>query len=124
MPSSAGLRDPHKFMVMPNYTYLKLKMPGPGWVITVGSKASRAHECDKENFELAERAVAKVELHQIIHDLVETTTDPCKSSVAGSFKPTEDSKMVQVDPQDPSKMVWIGTELDRFTFERASTGSP
>jgi hypothetical protein len=37
-----------KFMVVPNYTYLKLKMSGPGGVITVGSKASRAHECDKE----------------------------------------------------------------------------
>jgi hypothetical protein len=46
-----------KFMVVPNYTYLKFKMLGPGGVITVGSKASRAHECDKENCELAERAV-------------------------------------------------------------------
>jgi hypothetical protein len=26
-----------KFMVVPNYTYLKLKMPGPNGVITVGS---------------------------------------------------------------------------------------
>ena len=26
-----------KFMAMPNYTYLKLKMPGPSGVITVGT---------------------------------------------------------------------------------------
>jgi hypothetical protein len=26
-----------KFMTVPNYTYLKLKMPGPNGVITVGS---------------------------------------------------------------------------------------
>jgi hypothetical protein len=45
-------------MAIPNYTYLKLKMSGPGRVITVGSKASRAHEYDKENCELAEWAVA------------------------------------------------------------------
>jgi hypothetical protein len=25
-----------KFMAIPNYTYLKLKMPGPNGVITVG----------------------------------------------------------------------------------------
>ena len=27
-----------KFMAIPNYTYLKLKMPGPCGVITVGAK--------------------------------------------------------------------------------------
>jgi hypothetical protein len=68
-----------KFMAVPNYTYLKLKMPGPGGAITVGSKASRAHKCDKENCELAERVVAKAELHQIVRDLVETTLDSRKA---------------------------------------------
>ena len=28
-----------KFMAVPNYTYLKLKMPGPNGVITVGASA-------------------------------------------------------------------------------------
>ena len=32
-----------KFMVIPNYTYLKLKMPGPTGVITVGSTFSHAY---------------------------------------------------------------------------------
>jgi hypothetical protein len=32
-----------KFMAVPNYSYLKLKMLGPSGIITVGSKASRAH---------------------------------------------------------------------------------
>ena len=35
-----------KFMVVPNYTYLKLKMPGPNGVITVGSTFSHAYTCD------------------------------------------------------------------------------
>ena len=35
-----------KFMAIPNYTYLKLKMPGPKGVITVGSSFERAYECD------------------------------------------------------------------------------
>ena len=42
-----------KFMVVPNYTYLKLKMPGPNGVITVGSTFSHAYTCDHEHFELA-----------------------------------------------------------------------
>jgi hypothetical protein len=37
-----------KFMVMPNYTYLKLKIPGPKGIITVGPTYQRAYECDVE----------------------------------------------------------------------------
>ena len=34
-----------KFMAVPNYTYLKLKMPGPCGVITIGTSFQRAYEC-------------------------------------------------------------------------------
>ena len=37
-----------KFMVIPNYTYLKLKMMGPRVVITVGTSFQRAYECEIE----------------------------------------------------------------------------
>ena len=37
-----------KFMAIPNYTYLKLKMPGPNGVITMSSAFSHAFECDRE----------------------------------------------------------------------------
>ena len=33
-----------KFMAVPNYTYLKLKMPGPGGVITIGTSFQHAYE--------------------------------------------------------------------------------
>ena len=33
-----------KFMTIPNYTYLKLKLPGPKGVITVGSSFEHAYE--------------------------------------------------------------------------------
>jgi hypothetical protein len=32
-----------KFMAVPNYTYLKLKMPGPRGIITVGTSFQRAY---------------------------------------------------------------------------------
>ena len=35
-----------KFMAVPNYTYLKLKMPGPNGVITVESTYEHAYDCD------------------------------------------------------------------------------
>jgi hypothetical protein len=43
-----------KFMVVPNYTYLKLKMSGPNGVITVGSTYPHAYECDVECVEYAD----------------------------------------------------------------------
>ena len=41
-------------MAVPNYTYLKMKMPGPKGVITIGSSFEHAYECDVECVENAE----------------------------------------------------------------------
>jgi hypothetical protein len=46
-----------KFMAVPNYTYLKLKIPGPKGIITVGPMYQRAYECDAECFQFAEAAI-------------------------------------------------------------------
>jgi hypothetical protein len=35
-----------KFMAVPNYTYMKLKIPGPKGIITVGPTYQHAYECD------------------------------------------------------------------------------
>jgi hypothetical protein len=35
-----------KFMAIPSYTYLKLKIPGPTGVITVEAKAQRVPNCE------------------------------------------------------------------------------
>ena len=37
-----------KFMVVPNYTYLKLKMPSPGGIITISTSFQHAYECEVE----------------------------------------------------------------------------
>ena len=42
-----------RFMAIPNYTYLKLKMSGPNDVITVSSAFSHAFTCDHKHFDLA-----------------------------------------------------------------------
>ena len=43
-----------KLMAIPNYTYLKLKMPGPKGVITVSSSYEHAYECNVECVEYQE----------------------------------------------------------------------
>ena len=47
-----------KFMAIPNYTYLKLKMPGPHGVITIGTSFQHAYECEVECCEHAVVIVA------------------------------------------------------------------
>jgi len=51
-----------KFMAIPNYTYLKLKMPGPKGVITVSTSYEHAYECDIECVEYGEAVENTTEL--------------------------------------------------------------
>jgi hypothetical protein len=100
-----------KFMVVPNYTYLKLKMLGPNGVITVGSTYRHAYECDVECVEYAE-ALAKFEA--LIADLECLSKEvPDAKRHAGNFEPAEAVKFVPLDPSnDACKQVRIGSELD------------
>src|SRR3954467_10891516 len=47
-----------RFMVVPHYAYLKLKMPGPNGVITISGIFVRSDRCDKEFHKLAEAFTA------------------------------------------------------------------
>jgi hypothetical protein len=51
-----------KFMAVPNYTYLKLKMPGPKGVITMSTKLQHAYECDVECFHFVDSLIRSNEL--------------------------------------------------------------
>jgi hypothetical protein len=55
-----------KFMAVPNYMYLKLKMPGPNGTSTVGSMYRHAYECDVECVEYAE-AIAESDVTPQCH---------------------------------------------------------
>jgi hypothetical protein len=100
-----------KFMAVPNYTYLKLKMPGPNGVITVGSTYRHAYECDMECVEYAE---ALAESEALIADLECLSKEvPDAKHHAGNFEPAEAVKSVPLDPSnDADKKVRIGSELD------------
>ena len=70
-----------KFMAVPNYTYLKLKMPGPKGVITVGASAQHAYQCEVECSDFAAATVASThELAALQAQLVEGTPDSSKGA--------------------------------------------
>jgi hypothetical protein len=100
-----------KFMAVPNYTYLKLKMSGPNGIITVGSTYRHAYECDVECMEYAE---ALAESEALIDHLERLSKEaPDAKRHASNFEPVEAVKSVSLDPSnDASKKVRIGSELD------------
>ncbi|XP_066323833.1 uncharacterized protein [Miscanthus floridulus] len=83
-------------MVVPNYTYLKLKMPGPNSVITIVSTYEHAYDYDVECIEYAE---ALVEAETLIVNLGRLGSKlPEPKHHARTFEPAEAIKLVSVDP--------------------------
>jgi hypothetical protein len=92
-------------MAIPNYTYLKLKMPGPNGVITVGSTYRHVYKCNMECVEYAEALIADLE------SLSKEAPDAKRH--ASNFEPAETVKSVPLDPSnDTSKQIRIDSELD------------
>ncbi|XP_066354796.1 uncharacterized protein [Miscanthus floridulus] len=98
-----------KFMAIPNYIYLKLKMPRPNDIITMGSTFSHAYTCDREHYELATGIANSTELPKL-RDAA-TPAIPSESASTSAFRPTEETKAVEIDPADPAKTVRVGTKL-------------
>ena len=49
-------------MAVPNYSYLKLKLPGPNGVITVSGSFEQAYVSSHQNYDLATTAANSAEL--------------------------------------------------------------
>ena len=98
-----------KFMAIPNYTYLKLKMPGPNGVITVSSAFSHAFMCDREHFELTTAVINSSELPWLGESSTPAVPDCNKPTSSTTFCPLEETKVVGINPTDPTKTVLIGT---------------
>ena len=97
-------------MAIPNYTYLKLKMPGPHRVIAVGTSFQRAYEFQVERCGHATAIGVSGELTALKEEVTKEAPDAKKST--RSFKSEEGSKGVLIDPSSSKgKMVRIGTTL-------------
>ena len=51
-----------KFMAVPHYTYLVLKMPGPAGVITLRGDPKKAYECNKGSCDMVGVTIASIQL--------------------------------------------------------------
>lgn len=104
-----------KFMVVPHYAYLKLKMLGNnGTSITVHGSFLQSDNCDKEFQKIASKFRVKQELNAL-----EATTDhklpptDNRTPKPDEFDVNTEAKKLQVHPSDPKKTVNTSTDLTR-----------
>jgi hypothetical protein len=75
-----------KFMAIPSYTYLKLKIPEPTGVITVEARVRQALDCEQSSIELATAPL-----------------NPGMSPTSGIFKADKDAKAVPIYAENLAK---------------------
>src|SRR5664279_3089211 len=103
-----------KFMVVPHYAYLKMKMPGPNAIITVAGCYKRSMECASASAKLAESLVIAEELRQIKRSVnLEQAEVPSAKKPAdeAQFQPAKDTKKIPLDADELAKLLTIGAGL-------------
>ena len=84
-----------KFMAVPHYAYLKMKMPGSKGIITVSGEYKRSIECARASAKLAEALVIAEELEQIKRrvDFAKQNLEKAQRSTSEStFQPDKDAR--------------------------------
>jgi hypothetical protein len=105
-----------KFMMIPHYAYLVLKMPGSRGVISIREDVKRAYDYDRESCEIANRLMASAELQELKQVLAESPPDlvmPEDKTSKTSIQ-LEDtlSKTISLSMEEPSEVSHIGNNLD------------
>ena len=103
-----------KFMARPCYVYLQLKIASSNRVITIHGSREMAMQCDNGDAALAEKVCATEELK-----FYKSQVDPADRTVLQrttakdkeTFKPAQNTKMVDFTPGDSSRQFAIGTNL-------------
>jgi hypothetical protein len=84
-----------KFMAVPHYAYLKMKLPGPRGVITVTGCYKKLIECARASSKLAEALVIAEEKRQLLQRVAAVQPGrPASSQPIPRFKPATSAKEV------------------------------
>jgi hypothetical protein len=107
-----------KFMAVPHYTYLVLKMPSPAGVLSLQGDLKISHDCDTEAVEIASTNQvpnAMMEIYAASKKLAPSELDiPEKSDKANKPQPAKEVlvKTIDLGTSDGSKTTTIGAGLD------------
>jgi hypothetical protein len=107
-----------KFMAVPHYTYLVLKMPSPAGVLSLQGDLKISFDCDTEVVELAatnQVPNTMMEIYVASKKLAPTELDiPEKSDTTNKPQPSEEVqvKVIDLGTGDSSKTTMIGVGHD------------
>ena len=95
-----------RFMAVPHYAYLKLKMPGPKGVITINGNFQRSDSCDRDFSKISEmygmeQSLAELEVSNDHTPLPESK----KMAIDRGLKAINDAMKHKGHPTEPSEMV-------------------
>ena len=104
-----------KFMAIPHYPYLLLKMPGPNGVLSLRSDLKRAFDYDVQAIQIAARAQANDGRKEISTIAVEISQEeleiPAKKPSILAPPKEADVKQIDMGIGDPSKTAIISAHL-------------
>ena len=101
-----------RFLAVPHYAYLLLKMPGPRGVITVHGSFTRSDQCDRDFNKISQSFGMQdelVRLREVTDNGLPLVTR--QNAPDMSFDSTVNTKKVQVHPTDASKTALIANDL-------------
>ena len=101
-----------RFMAIPHYAYLLLKMPGPKGIITVYGNYKKSNNCDIEFNKISQSFGTHQELEEIAANTDHSVPLMSQKTAPGiEFDLKKDTTEHQVHPTDPSKTVLVSNNL-------------
>ena len=104
-----------KFMAIPHYPYLLLKMPGPNGVLSLRSDLKRAFDCNVQAIQIVAKAQADNGRKEIATIAAETSQEelqiPSKKPSLLAPPKEVDVKHIDLGTSDPTKIAIISAHL-------------
>jgi hypothetical protein len=95
-----------KFMAIPHYAYLKMKLLGPRGVITITGCYKKSMECAKASSKLAEALVVAEEKRQLLQRVALTQPGrPAPSQPASNLRSANDAKKIPLEVDMMAKVI-------------------
>jgi hypothetical protein len=103
-----------KFMAIPHYSYMILKMPGPQGIITVCADFQGVAECFRRAIQAALTAgpPTSLPMQANIKPEEDLTIPTNEAQVVTSIRPTEETKRINLGFADERKTALISSSLD------------
>ena len=101
-----------RFLAVPHYAYLKLKMPGPKGPITIHGDFQKSDKCDLEFNKISQSFGMQEELEEISRNNDHVVPPLSKKPAPDTaFDSSNDTRKHQVHPTDQSKTVMVSSSL-------------